>query len=60
MNWGTVGWQYTINRKHGLGIANNWLYTRGRHNINFGVEIRRTFQDDQECNRVPAISISTL
>jgi len=49
MNWGTDGWQYTINRKHGLGIVNNWLYTRGRHNINFGVDIRRTFQDDQEC-----------
>ena len=49
MSWGTDGWQYTINRKHGLGIANNWLYTRGRHNINFGVDIRRTSQDDQEC-----------
>ncbi len=49
LNWGTDGWQYTINRKHGLGIANNWLYTRGRHNINFGVDIRRTSQDDQEC-----------
>ena len=49
VNWGTFGWQYSINRKHGLGIANNWLYTRGRHTINFGVDIRRTFQDDQEC-----------
>ena len=49
VNWGTLGWQFTINRKHGLGIANNWLYARGRHTINFGVEIRRTFQDDQEC-----------
>jgi hypothetical protein len=49
MNWGTDGWQYTINRKHGLGIANNWLYTRGRHNFNFGVDIRHTSQDDQEC-----------
>jgi len=49
LNWGTDGWQYTVNRKHGLGIANNWLYTRGRHNFNFGVDIRRTSQDDQEC-----------
>jgi len=49
VNWGTFGWQYALNRKHGLGIANNWLYTRGRHTINFGVDIRRTFQDDQEC-----------
>ena len=51
MNWGTFGWLYAINRKHGLGIANNWLYARGRHTLNFGMEIRRTFQDDQECQR---------
>ena len=49
VNWGTTGWQFSINRKHGLGFANNWLYTRGRHTINFGMEMRRTFQDDQEC-----------
>ena len=49
VNWGTFGWQFSTNRKHGLGIANNWLYTRNRHTINFGVDIRRTFQDDQEC-----------
>jgi len=49
VNWGTSGWLYTINRKHGLGIANNWVYLRGRHTINFGTDIRRTFQDDQEC-----------
>ena len=49
VNWGPLGWQYSINRKHGLGIANNWFYTRGRHTINFGVDTRRTFQDDQEC-----------
>jgi len=49
LNWGTDGLQYAINYKHGLGIANNWLYMRGRHNINFGVDIRRTSQDDQEC-----------
>lgn len=50
-SWGTGGWQYSINRKHGLGIANNWLYTRGRHTMNFGVDIRRTFQDDDECQQ---------
>jgi Carboxypeptidase regulatory-like domain/TonB dependent receptor-like, beta-barrel len=49
VNWGTFGWLYTINRKHGLGIANNWLYARGRHTLNFGLDVRRTFQDDQEC-----------
>jgi hypothetical protein len=48
-SWGTGGWQYSINRKHGLAITNNWLYTRGRHTMNFGVDIRRTFQDDGEC-----------
>jgi hypothetical protein len=51
VNWGTFGWLYTINRKHGLGIANNWLYARGRHTLNFGMEIRRTFQNDQECQQ---------
>jgi hypothetical protein len=51
VNWGTFGWLYTINRKHGLGIANNWLYARGRHTFNFGMEIRRTSQDDQECQQ---------
>jgi len=49
VNWGTSGWLYTINRKHGLGVANNWFYARGRHTLNFGLDIRRTFQDDQEC-----------
>jgi hypothetical protein len=48
-SWGTGGWQYSINRKHGLALTNNWLYTRGRHTMNFGVDIRRTFQDDGEC-----------
>src|SRR5260370_14659787 len=47
-SWGTNGWQYSINQKHGLGIANNWLYTRGRHTMNFGVDIRRTFPTDDE------------
>ncbi|MCU1308063.1 MAG: Oar protein [Acidobacteriaceae bacterium] len=49
VSWGTSGWLYSINRKHGLGIANNWLYARGRHTLNFGLDVRRTFQDDQEC-----------
>jgi hypothetical protein len=49
VSWGTGGWQFSINRKHGLAIINNWLYTRGRHTMNFGVDIRRTFQDDDEC-----------
>jgi hypothetical protein len=51
VNWGTLGWQSSLNRKHGLGIANNWLYSRGRHTMNFGLEIRSTSQDDQECQK---------
>ena len=50
-SWGTGGWQFSINRKHGAGITNNWLYTRGRHTINFGVDIRKTYQDDDECQQ---------
>jgi len=55
VNWGTLGWQYSLNRKHGFGIANNWLYSHGRHTINFGMDIRRTFQDDQECQHCAGI-----
>lgn len=39
----------SINRKLGLSFANNWLWTKGRHTINFGFEIHRSYQDDHEC-----------
>jgi hypothetical protein len=50
--WGvnTNGEISTINRKLGVAIVNNYLYTRGRNTINFGFETRRAFQDDHECN----------
>lgn len=50
--WGTdTGWPYSINRKLGISIANNWLYTHGKHTLNFGVELRRAYQDDNECQQ---------
>ena len=39
----------SINRKLGISIDNNWLWTHGRHTVNFGLEIHRTYQDDHEC-----------
>jgi len=51
--WGLNGngETYSKNRKLGLSFANNWLYNRGRHGINFGFEIRRSYQDDKECQQ---------
>ena len=43
------GETFSINRKLGLGFDNNWLYIHGRHTFNFGLEIRRAYQDDHEC-----------
>ena len=39
----------SINRKLGISFDNNWLWTRGRHTVNFGFEIHRAYQDDHEC-----------
>jgi len=49
--WGVNGNGETssINRKLGVAIANNYLYTHGRQTINFGFETRRAFQNDHEC-----------
>jgi Carboxypeptidase regulatory-like domain len=47
--WGTQGsWLQSINRKLGVAIVNNWLWSRGRHTFNIGGEFRRTYQDDNE------------
>jgi uncharacterized protein (DUF2141 family) len=47
--WGTQGsWFQSINRKLGIAIENNWLWTKGRNTFNFGVDIRRAYQDDNE------------
>jgi hypothetical protein len=45
----------TVNSNRTLGIVgvNNWLWTKGRHTINFGVQIRHTSQDTFNCNFCP-------
>jgi len=50
-DWGpnNNGETFSINRKLGISFDNNWLLTHGRHTINFGFEIRRSYQDDHEC-----------
>jgi hypothetical protein len=48
-NWGTSGaWLQSINRKLGIALVNNWLWTKGRNTFNIGGEWRRSYQDDNE------------
>jgi hypothetical protein len=48
-NWGTSGsWFQSINRKLGISLVNNWLWTKGRNTFNIGAEFRRAYQDDNE------------
>jgi len=51
VNWGVNnnGETNSTNRKLGVSFDNNWLWTRGRHTLNIGWEIRRSYQDDDEC-----------
>lgn len=44
-------WIESVNRKLGWVLDNNWLWTRGKHTLNIGGEIRRTYQDDNECQQ---------
>jgi hypothetical protein len=44
-------WIESINRKLGWVIENNYLWIHGKHTFNIGGEIRRTYQDDNECQR---------
>ena len=47
--WGTSGsWFQSINRKLGISLVNNWLWTKGRNTFNIGAEFRRAYQDDNE------------
>ncbi len=39
------GFAQVKNRQLGIVIANNWLWTKGRHNLNMGWQFRRTYQD---------------
>jgi hypothetical protein len=44
-------WIESINRKLGIVVDNNWQWIHGRHTYNIGAEIRRTYQDDNECQQ---------
>jgi hypothetical protein len=47
--WGTGGsWLQSINRKLGIALVNNWLWTKGKNTFNMGIEFRRAYQDDNE------------
>jgi hypothetical protein len=58
--WGVNGGAYleccsgglTVNNIRMLGIVgvNNWLWTKGRHSLNIGFQVRRTYQDTINCN----------
>lgn len=48
-NWGTSGaWLQSINRKLGIAVVDNILWTKGRNTFNIGTEFRRSYQDDNE------------
>jgi len=59
-NWGVNGGAYleccsgglTVNNNRMQGIVgvNNWLWTKSRHSINFGFQVRHTSQDVINCN----------
>ena len=44
-------WIASVNRKLGWVIDNNYLWVQGRHTFNIGMEVRRTYQDDNECQQ---------
>jgi len=39
----------SVNRKLGVVLENNYLWIKGKQTFNIGVEYRRTYQDDNEC-----------
>jgi hypothetical protein len=48
-DWGTQGsWGNAVNRKLGIALVNNWLWTKGRNTFNIGIDYRRSYQDDDE------------
>ena len=50
VSWGPGnGLSSTINHKWGYSWMANLLWSKGRHTMNFGIDIRRTHQDDFEC-----------
>lgn len=49
-SWGPGnGLSSTINHKTGYSVLGNLLWQKGRHNMNIGVDFRKTHQDDFEC-----------
>jgi len=44
-------WIQSINRKLGWVADNNYLWIKGKNTFNMGAEVRRTYQDDNECQR---------
>lgn len=49
-SFGTSGGNSSsVNRKLGVAVVNNWLWTHGIHTLNIGGELRRVYQDDNEC-----------
>ena len=44
-------WIESVNRKLGWVLENNYLWIKGKHTFNIGIEARRTYQDDNECQR---------
>jgi outer membrane receptor protein involved in Fe transport len=41
----------SVNRKLGTVLENNYLYIKGKQTFNIGIEYRRTYQDDNECQQ---------
>src|SRR6266849_4664341 len=44
-------WIASINRKLGWVIEYNYLWINGKHTFNIGWEMRRTYQDDNDCQK---------
>ena len=41
----------SVNRKLGTVLENNYLWIKGKQTFNIGLEYRRTYQDDNECQQ---------
>ncbi len=48
-------WIESVNRKLGVVLENNWQWISGKHTFNIGGEVRRTYQDDNECQKCAGI-----
>ncbi|MGH9438895.1 MAG: TonB-dependent receptor domain-containing protein, partial [Terriglobia bacterium] len=44
-------WIQSINRKLGWVVQNNWEWVHGKNTYDIGLELRRTYQDDNECQK---------